>query len=199
MASNLKSAPSAVPDDSAEQLSQRESEILLHICRGESNNEIADALFISKRTVDKHRSNILAKTGCKNTANLVVYAIKNDSWSRSDPPALHSVAGEAFSVRLVSARSCFAWRRRGILIFLCSPRMTLEEPDVVVVSRSSERSRSIVWDYSGFISIIIRSAGARSAPADLSNRATTGQNLTPTDIVIVLRLCFVSTLPGLTT
>ena len=78
LVSNLKSAPSAVPDDSAEQLSQRESEILLHICRGESNNEIADALFISKRTVDKHRSNILAKTGCKNTANLVVYAIKNN-------------------------------------------------------------------------------------------------------------------------
>ncbi len=77
LVSNLKSSPSAVPDDSPEELSQRESEILLHICRGESNNEIADALFISKRTVDKHRSNILAKTGCKNTANLVVYAIKN--------------------------------------------------------------------------------------------------------------------------
>ena len=75
--SNLKSTPSSVPEDSPEQLSQRESEILLHICRGESNNEIADALFISKRTVDKHRSNILAKTGCKNTANLVVYAIKH--------------------------------------------------------------------------------------------------------------------------
>ena len=59
-------------------LSARESEILLHICRGESNNEIADALFISKRTVDKHRSNILAKTGCRNTANLVVYAIKHN-------------------------------------------------------------------------------------------------------------------------
>ena len=56
----------------------QKSEILLHICRGESNNEIADALFISKRTVDKHRSNALAKTGCKNTANLVVYAIKNN-------------------------------------------------------------------------------------------------------------------------
>lgn len=77
LVSNLKSSPSTIPDDSPEELSQRESEILLHICRGESNNEIADALFISKRTVDKHRSNILAKTGCKNTANLVVYAIKN--------------------------------------------------------------------------------------------------------------------------
>ena len=77
LVSNLKSTPSSVPEDSPEQLSQREAEILLHICRGESNNEIADALFISKRTVDKHRSNILAKTGCKNTANLVVYAIKH--------------------------------------------------------------------------------------------------------------------------
>ena len=37
---------------------------------------IADELFISKRTVDKHRANILEKTGCKNTASLVVYAIR---------------------------------------------------------------------------------------------------------------------------
>ena len=41
-----------------------------------SNQEIADELFISKRTVDKHRANILEKTGCKNTASLVVYAIR---------------------------------------------------------------------------------------------------------------------------
>ena len=40
------------------------------------NQEIADELFISKRTVDKHRANILEKTGCKNTASLVVYAIR---------------------------------------------------------------------------------------------------------------------------
>ena len=58
-------------------LSEREVEILMEVCRGLSNQEIADKLFISKRTVDKHRANILEKTGCKNTANLVVYAIKN--------------------------------------------------------------------------------------------------------------------------
>ncbi len=58
-------------------LSDREIEILVEVCRGLSNQEIADKLFISKRTVDKHRANILEKTGCKNTANLVVYAIKN--------------------------------------------------------------------------------------------------------------------------
>lgn len=68
----------AIPDATGEDaLSDREVEILLEVCRGLSNQEIADKLFISKRTVDKHRANILEKTGCKNTANLVVYAIKN--------------------------------------------------------------------------------------------------------------------------
>ena len=64
-------------DIDEEPISQREKEILVAICRGLSNQEIADELFISKRTVDKHRANILEKTGCKNTAALVVYAIKN--------------------------------------------------------------------------------------------------------------------------
>ncbi len=59
------------------ELSDRELEILYHVCKGESNQEIADALFISKRTVDKHRANLLSKTGCRNTAALVMYAIRN--------------------------------------------------------------------------------------------------------------------------
>lgn len=58
-------------------ISEREKEILVAICQGLSNQEIADQLFISKRTVDKHRANILEKTGCKNTAALVVYALRN--------------------------------------------------------------------------------------------------------------------------
>lgn len=61
---------------SSDSLSERELEIVLLICKGLSNQEIADELFISKRTVDKHRANIMAKTGSKNTANLVVNAIK---------------------------------------------------------------------------------------------------------------------------
>lgn len=57
--------------------SEREIEILYQICKGLSNQEIADVLNISKRTVDKHRENILSKSGTKNTAGLVMYAIKN--------------------------------------------------------------------------------------------------------------------------
>ncbi|MDP4225112.1 MAG: response regulator transcription factor [Bacteroidota bacterium] len=58
-------------------LSEREIEVLCQICKGLSNFEIADQLHISKRTVDKHRANLLEKTGSKNTANLVMYAIKH--------------------------------------------------------------------------------------------------------------------------
>ncbi|MFI3286674.1 MAG: response regulator transcription factor [Rikenellaceae bacterium] len=66
-----------IPSSECDLLSARETEILVAVCQGLSNNEIANNLFISKRTVDKHRANIMEKTGCKNTANLVVYAVKN--------------------------------------------------------------------------------------------------------------------------
>lgn len=69
--------PSELDIAEEDRLSEREIEILVAICRGLSTQEIADELFISKRTVDKHRANILEKSGCKNTASLVVYAIKN--------------------------------------------------------------------------------------------------------------------------
>jgi len=59
-------------------LTEREIEVLYNICKGLSNQEIADHLYISKRTVDKHRENILLKTQSKNTAALVIYAIKNE-------------------------------------------------------------------------------------------------------------------------
>jgi len=61
----------------AASLSKREKEILVKICEGLSNQQIADALFISKRTVDKHRANLLGKTNSKNTASLILYAIRN--------------------------------------------------------------------------------------------------------------------------
>ena len=73
---NMSRLATTVASNDEDALSEREIEILVEVCRGLSNQEIADKLFISKRTVDKHRANILEKTGCKNTANLVVYAIK---------------------------------------------------------------------------------------------------------------------------
>jgi len=63
----------AVPGE----LTEREAEVLYHICKGLSNKQIADTLFLSKRTVDKHRENLLLKTGSKNTAGLVMYAIQS--------------------------------------------------------------------------------------------------------------------------
>lgn len=59
------------------ELSEREEEVLYLICKGMSNQEIAEKLFISKRTVDKHRENLLSKTRSNNTAGLVMFAIRN--------------------------------------------------------------------------------------------------------------------------
>jgi DNA-binding NarL/FixJ family response regulator len=66
-----------VSQELIENLSDRELEVLKQICIGLSNQEIAENLHISKRTVDKHRANLLDKTNSKNTAHLVMYAIKN--------------------------------------------------------------------------------------------------------------------------
>jgi len=57
---------------------KRESEILKLICEGYSNNQIADKLFISIRTVEGHKSNLISKTGVKNTISLVMYALKKN-------------------------------------------------------------------------------------------------------------------------
>lgn len=59
------------------EISPRESEVLQLICMEHSNAEIAEKLFISVRTVDGHRNNLLAKTGCHNTAGLVLFAVKH--------------------------------------------------------------------------------------------------------------------------
>lgn len=65
-------------NEEVDTLSEREIDVLLGICQGLSTQEIADSLYLSKRTVDTHRANILEKTGSKNTASLVVYAIKHN-------------------------------------------------------------------------------------------------------------------------
>ena len=62
----------------SKELTKREHEILAHIADGRSNKDVADALFISVKTVETHKSHILEKLGLKNTAELVKYAIKNN-------------------------------------------------------------------------------------------------------------------------
>ena len=63
--------------DSIIPLSQREKQVLRLIAREYSNTEIASILFISIRTVDTHRRNLLRKLNLKNTAGLVKYAIQH--------------------------------------------------------------------------------------------------------------------------
>ncbi|HLP55505.1 MAG TPA: response regulator transcription factor [Fluviicola sp.] len=58
-------------------LSEREMEILKLICQQYTSQEIADKLFIARRTVEGHKGNLLLKTAVKNTAGLVIYAIQN--------------------------------------------------------------------------------------------------------------------------
>jgi len=58
-------------------LTEREKEVLKLIVEEQTNQEIADQLFISIRTVDAHKRNLLEKTGAKNLAGLVIYAINN--------------------------------------------------------------------------------------------------------------------------
>ena len=55
-------------------LTSREKEILELICQEHTTQEIAEKLFLSVRTVDGHRNNLLEKTGARNTAGLVIYA-----------------------------------------------------------------------------------------------------------------------------
>jgi len=59
-----------------ETLSERELEVLVLVCNGLANQEIAGKLFLSPKTVEVHKSNIFRKTGVKNSAQLVIYAIK---------------------------------------------------------------------------------------------------------------------------
>ena len=59
-------------------LSERELEIIKHIAEGNTNTQIADFLCLSPHTVTTHRKNIMAKLGTRNTAGIVMYAVKSN-------------------------------------------------------------------------------------------------------------------------
>ncbi len=63
--------------DNEETLSNREIDVVKLICQEKTNQEIADILFLSPRTVESHRQRILDKIGAKNTVGIVIYAVIN--------------------------------------------------------------------------------------------------------------------------
>ena len=72
----LKGLPRA-SNDAIPELTKREREVLQLIVHGKSNKEIAAALGLSANTIAVHRANLMQSLGMHNTAELVVYAIRN--------------------------------------------------------------------------------------------------------------------------
>lgn len=67
-----------VPNNqSTVRFTRREEEVLELICKQFTSEEIGEKLFISVKTVNGHRNNLLQKTGSRNTAGLVIYAVKH--------------------------------------------------------------------------------------------------------------------------
>jgi two-component system response regulator NreC len=64
------------PKTGEDRLTARESEVLRAVARGLTNQEVADALHLSARTVESHRSNIMAKLGFTSRAQLVNFALR---------------------------------------------------------------------------------------------------------------------------
>lgn len=58
-------------------LSERELDVLNLLCQQKTAKEIGEKLFITKRTVEGHKNNLFVKTGAKNVAGLVLYAVQN--------------------------------------------------------------------------------------------------------------------------
>ncbi len=73
MHGKMKNAPAST---SGKALTKREKEILKLVGEGYKNKEIAEFLYISAKTVEKHRSNLMAKLDLHNSAALTAYAIK---------------------------------------------------------------------------------------------------------------------------
>lgn len=59
----------------SDQLTSREQEVLILVCQEYTNQEIADKLFLSRRTIESHRLRIIEKLGVKNSAGMIIYAI----------------------------------------------------------------------------------------------------------------------------
>ena len=78
--SNVRKTKEPEPEKEKEEdlLSSREKQILQMVVEGHSNQEIADKLFISIRTVESHKNHIMQKLGIKSIVELIKYAIRNN-------------------------------------------------------------------------------------------------------------------------
>jgi DNA-binding NarL/FixJ family response regulator len=74
----LEETPHEEKEKNASTLSPREREVLQLVARGLTTTEIADQLFTGKRTIETHRQNLISKTGAKNTAALIKYAMSQN-------------------------------------------------------------------------------------------------------------------------
>ncbi len=58
-------------------LNEKEIELLQYICQGLSNKELAEKMFVSLKTIESNKAKLMRKTGAKNNAALIIWAIKN--------------------------------------------------------------------------------------------------------------------------
>ncbi|WP_343605755.1 response regulator transcription factor [Fluviicola sp.] len=86
--SQISSKSPAPVIETAESLTLRELEVLRLLCFQKTAKEIGEELFITPRTVEGHKNNLFIKTGQKNLAGLVIYAIQRSVISIDELPVL---------------------------------------------------------------------------------------------------------------
>nr|WP_321409709.1 response regulator transcription factor [uncultured Carboxylicivirga sp.] len=75
---NMKYQDSALKStDDSENITEKEAEMLKYICEGLTNQELADKLFVSVKTIESNKARLMRKTNSRNNAALILWAIKN--------------------------------------------------------------------------------------------------------------------------
>lgn len=75
---NMQPKKSATDSPLVDELTKREKEVIKYVCQGLNNHQIGEKLFISHKTVDTHRTNIMRKLGVNNAISLVRFALRNN-------------------------------------------------------------------------------------------------------------------------